>query len=108
MSAGQDTGGRKRLRNIVGLLLLVAVVGCGVMFVRLPGPNPAILAKGAADRAAWEQTQTVEQRRAAKASDEVLREIRREQGLMATVFLLGNVIIIVTFIRSTRANAKAL
>jgi hypothetical protein len=97
---------RRRLRNIVALLLVAAVVAFGVVFVRALGPSSAVLEQRAADRAAWEKGQTAEQRANSEAWHEVVRESQRERGLIAAVFLIGNIIIVVTFIRSTCANAR--
>jgi vacuolar-type H+-ATPase subunit I/STV1 len=101
-----ETSIRHRLRNIVVLLFVVAVAVCGVVFVRALGPSTAVLEQRAADRAAWEKGQTAEQRASSEAWDAVVRETRRQQGLIAIVFLFGNFIIVVTCIRSTRANAR--
>lgn len=101
-----ETSVRRRLRNIVALLLVAAVVAFGVVFVRGLGPSSEVLEQRAADRAAWEKGQTAEQRANAEAWREVLRESQREGGLIAAVFLIGNIIIVVTFIRSTSANAR--
>ena len=106
MPTRDETSVRHRFRNIVVLLLAVAVAVCGVAFVRAIGPSTAVLEQRAADRAAWEKGQTAEQRARSEAWDAVVRETQREQGLIATVFLLGNIIIVVTCIRSTRASAR--
>lgn len=106
MPTRDETRVRHRLRNIVVLLLVVAVVVCGVAFVRAIGPGTAVLEQRAADRAAWEKGQTAEQRASSEAWDAVVRESQRQRGLIATVFLIGTIIIVVTCIRTTRANAR--
>lgn len=97
---------RHRLRNIVVLLSVVAAIAFGVLFVRAFEPSSAVLEQRAADRAAWEKVQTAEQRAGAEAWHEAVRESQRQQGLIALVFLIGNIIIVATCIRSTRANAR--
>jgi hypothetical protein len=99
---------RRRLSRILALLSVVAVVACGVVLVRACGPSGAVLEQRAADRAAWEKGQTAEQRADAEAWREAVRESQRQGGLMAIVFLVGNGIIVVTCIRSTRACAREL
>lgn len=97
---------RHGLGIIVALLLVVAAVACGVVFVRALGPSPAVLEQRTADRAEWEKGQTAEQRAGLEAWRKAVRELQRQQGLIAAVFLLGNIIIVVTFFRSTCANAR--
>jgi membrane protease YdiL (CAAX protease family) len=106
MPSPDEKRARRRLRNIVALLLAVALVALAAVLARSLSPGPAVMEQRAAERAAWEKNQTAEQRANAAAWDETVREMRREQGLMALVFLLGNVIIAATFIRSTRATAR--
>jgi len=106
MPTPEETRVRRRLRNIVVLLMVVAVIAIGVLFVRAFGPSPAILEQRAADRAAWEKAQTAEQRAGSEAWHEAVRESQRQRGLIALVFLAGNIIIVVTFIRSARTNAR--
>jgi hypothetical protein len=105
MPTPDETSVRHRLRNIVALLLVVAVIAFGVLFVRAFEPSSAVLEQRAADRAAWEKAQTAEQRAGSEAWHEAVRESQRQRGLIALVFLIGNIIIIVTCIRSIRANA---
>jgi vacuolar-type H+-ATPase subunit I/STV1 len=101
-----ETRVRHRLRNIVALLLAVAVVAFGVVFVRAFGPSSTVLEQRAADRAAWEKGQTAEQRASSEAWHEAVHESQRQRGLIAAVFLIGNIVIVVTCFRSTRANAR--
>lgn len=108
MTTPVDTSARSRLRIVIRLLLVVAFIALGIFFVRAFGPGSAVLEQRAADRAAWEKTQTAEDRARRAAWNEAVRESRRQQGLMALVFLLGNLIIVATCIRSTRANARDL
>jgi hypothetical protein len=88
------------------LLLVAAVVAFGFVVVRSSGPSPEVLEQRVAARAAWEREQTVEQRAHAEAWRDAVHEWRREQGLISAVFLLGNIIIVATFIRSIRANTR--
>src|SRR5579859_6806924 len=106
MTTPDETSVRHRLRNIVALLLIIALIAFGALFVRAFGPGSAVLEQRAADRAAWEKTQTAEQRAGAEAWHEAVRESQRQGGLIALVFLAGNIIIGVTCIRSTRATAR--
>lgn len=106
MTTPDETSVRHRFRNIVALLIVVALIAFGVLFVRAFGPGSAVLEQRAADRAAWEKTQTAEQRAGSEAWHESVRESQRHRGLIALVFLAGNIIIVVTYIRSTRANAR--
>ena len=106
MPTPDETSVRHRLRNIVVLLLVFAVIALGVLFVRAFQPSSAVLERRAADRAVWEKAQTVEQRAGSEAWHEAVRESQRQQGLTAMVFLTGNLIIVVTCIRSTRATAR--
>jgi hypothetical protein len=53
-----------------------------------------------------EKTQTAEQHAATEAWHETVRESQRQRGLIALVFLIGNIMIVVTCIRSTRANTR--
>lgn len=106
MPTPDETSVRHRLRNLVVLLLVVAVIAFGVLFVRAFGPSSAVLEQRAADRAGWEKAQTIEERAGSEAWHEAVRKSQRQQGLMVMVFLIGSVIIVVTCIRSTRANAR--
>ncbi len=106
MTTPDKTSVRHRLRNIVALLIVIAFIAIGVLFVRAFGPDSAVLEQRAADRAAWERTQTAEQRAGSEAWHEAIRESQRQRGLIALVFLIGNIIIVVTCIRSTRAIAR--
>ena len=106
MTTPNDTSVGHRLRNIVALLTVIAFIAIGVFLVRSFGPSSAVLEQRAADRAAWEKTQTAEQRASSEAWHEAARESQRHRGLIALVFLIGNIIIVVTYIRSTRANAR--
>jgi len=108
MTTPNDTSVRNRLRNVVALLAVLALIALGVLFVRALGPSSAVVEQRAADRAAWEKSQTAEQRAGAEAWHEAVRESQRHRGLMALVFLIGNIIIGVTCIRSARANARDL
>ena len=105
MTIPNDTSVRNRLRNVVALLAVVALIALGVLFVRALGPSSAVVEQRAADRAAWEKSQTAEQRAGSEAWHEAVRESQRHRGLMALVFLIGNIIIAVTGIRSVRASA---
>jgi hypothetical protein len=108
MKTPNDTSVRTRLRNVVALLAVVALIALGVLFVRALGPSSAVVEQRAADRAAWEKSQTAEQRAASEAWHEAVRESQRHRGLIALVFLIGNIIVVATCIRSTRANARDL
>jgi hypothetical protein len=108
MTTPSDPRVRHRLRNIVALLLIIAFIVSAVLFVRAFGPDSAVLEQRAADRAAWEKTQTAGQRADSAAWHEAVREWQRQRGLIALVFLLGNIVIVVTCIRSTVANARGL
>lgn len=108
MTIPNDTRVRNRLRNVVGLLAIVALIALGVFLARALGPSSAVVEQRAGNRAAWEKSQTAEQRAGAQAWREAVRESQRHRGLIALVFLMGNVIIVVTCLRSARANAREL
>jgi len=106
MAIPNDTRVRNRLRNVVGLLAIVALIALGVFLARALGPSSAVVEQRAAERAAWEKTQTAEQLARSEAWQEAVRELRRQRGLIALVSLIGNLIVVVTCIRSTLANAR--
>src|SRR5579859_4850695 len=106
MTTPDETSVRHRLRNIVALLLIIALIAFGFLFFRAFGPDSAVLEQRAADRAAWEKSQTAKQRAGSEAWQESVRESQRQRGLIALVFLIGNIIIVATCIRSTRAIAR--
>jgi hypothetical protein len=97
---------RKRLALIVALLGMVGALACCVVFVGLLQPSRATLEQRTVDRAAWARTQTAEQRESAAAWDAALGRMRREQGLMALVFVSGVLLIIVIVSRATRSAAR--
>jgi preprotein translocase subunit SecG len=97
---------RKRLTLIAALLAIVGALACFAVVVGLLQPSRATLEQRAADRAAWAKTQTAEQRESAAAWDAALSRMRREQGLMALVFVSGVLLIIVIVSRSTRSAAR--
>jgi hypothetical protein len=104
--APDDATVKNRLRIIVALLLVIGVITIGIAFVRALAPSTAVLEQRAADRTAWEKAQTAEQRARAQAWHEAVRESQRQAGLIALVFVVGHLIIVVTCIRCTRANAR--
>ena len=97
---------RKRLTLIVVLLAMVGALASSVVVVALLQPSRATLEQRTADRAAWASTQTAEQRESAAGWDKALSRMRREQGLMALVFVSGVLIIIVNVARATRSAAR--
>lgn len=99
---------RKRVTLIVALLAMVGALACSVVIVGLLQPTRATLEQRAADRAAWAKTQTPEQRESAAAWDAALSTMRREQSLMALVFVSGVLMIVVSVARSTRSAAGKL
>ena len=100
----EEGGARRRLRQLVLLLLAIGALLVAAVLVRGMGPSRAVVDQRTADRTQWEAARTPEQRAGDQAWARSRGEEKRQRALMVLSTLAGDILVLATCIVAVRRN----